>query len=108
MEYWPVVFGMLVVTYSARLSVIAWLGDQALPPAATRALRFVPPVVLSAIIFPELLRPAGALDLSLGNARLLAGIAAAVVAWRSRNTILSIAIGMGLLWLLQGNFASLF
>jgi len=103
-EYGPVIFGMLVVTYGARLSVIALMGDRTMPPGAIRALRFVPPVVLAAIIFPELLRPAGALDISLGNARLLAGIAAAIVAWRRRNTILSIVIGMVLLWLLQGNF----
>ncbi len=59
------------------------------------------PVTLSAIIFPALLMPEGTLDISLENARLLAGIAAALVAWKSKNTLLSIAAGMALLWILQ-------
>jgi branched-subunit amino acid transport protein len=99
-EVWLIILGMTVVTYGARLSVIALLGDHRLPEGATRALRFVPPAVLAAIVFPALLRPEGTLDLSTGNGRLLAGIVAALVAWRSKNTILAIAVGMVLLWLL--------
>ena len=66
-----------------------------------QALRFVPPAVLTAIIFPELLMPSGQLDLSLGNARLFAGAAAVLVAWRTRNAVLTIVIGMLVLWVLQ-------
>lgn len=102
MSNWLIILGMVAVTYSVRLSVIALLGGRALPEGVRRALRYVPPVALSAIVFPELLMPEGALDLSLGNARLLAGLVAAGVAWRSNNAILSIAVGMALLWLLQG------
>jgi len=101
MSLWLIIFGMMAVTYSVRLSVIALLGDTTLPDVVNRALRFVPPVALSAIIFPELLLPNDSFDLSAGNERLLAGIIAALVAWYSRNTLLSIAVGMVLLWLLQ-------
>jgi branched-subunit amino acid transport protein len=71
------------------------------PPLIQQALRFVPPAVLSAIIFPELLRPGGALDLSFGNVRLLAGVLAAAVAWRTKNVLLTIGVGMVALWVLQ-------
>ncbi|MBF8282806.1 MAG: Branched-chain amino acid transport, partial [Anaerolineales bacterium] len=47
------------------------------------------------------LQPRGALDLSLGNARLLAGGLAMLVAWRTKNVLLTIAVGMGALWILQ-------
>jgi branched-subunit amino acid transport protein len=63
--------------------------------------------VLSAIIFPELLMPGGTLDISWGNLRLFAGLAAALVAWRTRNVLLTIAVGMGVLYLLQALAAAL-
>ena len=61
----------------------------------------MPPAVLSAIIFPEILRHDGALNLSLGNTRLLAGLVAALVAWRTKSALLTIAAGMAALWGLQ-------
>ena len=100
MTTWLTILGMVIVTYSVRLSVIAWLGDAALSPAMLRALRYVPPAALSAIIFPAVFMPGGSLDLSPGNTHLLAGGVAAVVAWRARSTLLSIAIGMVVLWVL--------
>ncbi len=101
MEDWLIILGMVAVTYSARLSVIALLGDRALPDVIARARRDVPPAALAAIIFPALLLPDGALDVSPGNVRLLAGLAAAVVAWRTRRALLAIGVGMVILWILQ-------
>ena len=101
MTLWLIIIGMGIVTYAIRLSLIALLGRFDVPPIVQRALRFVPPAVLSAIIFPELLRPAGALDISLDNVRLLAGTLAAVVAWRTKNVLLTIGVGMAALWILQ-------
>jgi branched-subunit amino acid transport protein len=96
-----IILGMGAVTYAIRLSFIMLLGQVTVQPLIQRALRFVPPAVLSAIIFPELLQPGGALDLSLGNARLLAGALAALVVWRTKNVFLAIAVGMVALWTVQ-------
>lgn len=101
MSWLPALAVAGLVTFAIRLSFIALLGKVALPPVLTRALRFVPPAVLSAIILPELIMSDGALDLRPGNARLLAGVLAAVVAWRTRNVLLTIAVGMAALWALQ-------
>ena len=101
MMTWLIMACMGIVTYLIRLSVIAAIGRFNVPPLVQRALRFVPPAVLSAIIFPELLRPGGTFDLSLGNLRLLAGVLAALVAWRTRNVLLTIGVGMAALWLLM-------
>jgi len=101
MNVWLLLIGMGIVTYAIRLSLIVLIGRVDVPPLIQKALRFVPPAVLSAIIFPELLRPGGALDLSLGNVRLLAGVLAAGVAWRTKNVLLTIAVGMVALWVLQ-------
>jgi branched-subunit amino acid transport protein len=65
-----------------------------------RALHYVPPAVLSAIIIPELLIRDGSINLTLENIRLLAGIIAIITAWVSRNTLLTILIGMAALLIL--------
>jgi branched-subunit amino acid transport protein len=57
--------------------------------------------VLSAIIFPELIMPQGEFDISWSNLRLLAGLLAFVVAWRTKSAVLTIATGMAALLLLQ-------
>jgi branched-subunit amino acid transport protein len=101
MTLWLIILGMGIVTYAIRLSLIVLMGRVDVPVILLRALRLVPPAVFSAIIFPELLRPGGALDLSLSNTRLLAGSLAALVAWRTKSVLLTIGVGMVALWLLQ-------
>lgn len=101
MRLWLLLFAMGAVTYATRISMIALLGRVEIPYVVRRALKYVPPAVLSAIVAPALLRPAGPFDLSLSNVRLLAGLAAIVIAWRTRNILLTIALGMGAMWLLR-------
>jgi branched-subunit amino acid transport protein len=101
MTLWLTFLGMGLVTYAIRLSFILLLERVEIPARVRQALRFVPLAVLSAIIFPELLRPKGVFDLSLGNVRLLAGALAALVAWRTKNVVVAIAAGMAALWVLQ-------
>lgn len=90
-----------ILTFLTRLSFIALIDRWKLPPVIQRSLRFVPPAVLSAIIFPELFIRSGSFDLSLTNYRLIAGIISAFVGWKSRNIFLTIAAGMASLYLLQ-------
>jgi len=98
---WRLLIAMGAVTYATRISMIALLGRVEIPGVIRRALRYVPPAVLSAIIAPALLRPDGPLDLSASNLRLLAGLVAILVAWVSKNVMLTIAAGMGAFWLLN-------
>ncbi len=101
MNLWLAIIGMGVITYAIRLSLIVLSERVSLSAPIQQALRFVPPAVLAAIIAPEMLRPGGVLDLSPGNARLLAGLLAILVAWRTKNVLLTIAAGMIALWVLQ-------
>ncbi|MGD2077786.1 MAG: AzlD domain-containing protein [Chloroflexota bacterium] len=102
MTVWLTMILVGIGTYATRLSFILLFGRREIPGLVRRALRFVPPAVLTAIIFPELLLPAGEFDLSLGNERLMAGLVAALVAWRSKNVLLTILAGMAMLLLLLG------
>jgi branched-subunit amino acid transport protein len=90
-----------LLTFLTRLSFFLLLDHWQPPEVLRRGLRYVPPAVLSAIIFPELLIRNGSLDFSLGNYRLLAGLVAVVVGWRTRNIFLTIAAGMAVLYALQ-------
>jgi branched chain amino acid efflux pump len=100
MSLWLVIFGMGIVTFGTRLVPIVLLGRIEIPLIMQRALRFVPPAVLTAIIVPELLYRNNQIDVSLTNLRLLAGLIAIVVAWRTKNALITIGAGMIALWVL--------
>ncbi len=97
---WLTIIGMGLITYAIRLTPVLLLERFELSPALRQALKFVPVAVLSAIIVPELVMPGGGVDVSLGNGRLLAGLLAIFVAWRTKNVLWTIAVGMAALWLL--------
>ncbi|MEW6405686.1 MAG: AzlD domain-containing protein [Chloroflexota bacterium] len=103
MNIWPVLILGGLITFGMRFSFIYLFGKFDIPETMRRALHYVPPAVLSAIVLPELLMPAPehVLDISLGNARLLAGVIAIAVAWYTKNTLLTILAGMIALLLLQ-------
>jgi branched-subunit amino acid transport protein len=98
---WVVMAVVGALTFLTRLSFIALAGRWDAPPLFRSALRFVPVAILTAIVVPELVMHTGTLDLSLTNPRLLAGTLAILVAWRTRNTVLTIVVGMTAFWVLQ-------
>lgn len=94
------VLGMTAVTFGVRYPVLALVSRLQLAPSIERALRYIPPAVLAAIIAPEILLPDGEnLALRLDNSALVGGIVASIIAWRTRNLLLTIVIGMGSFWL---------
>lgn len=101
MTFWLMFLCIGVFTYAIRLSFIGLLGTKEMPALLLKALRFVPIAVLPAIILPQLFLRGNTLDFSLANPRWIAGILAAIVAWRTRNVLLTIVVGMAVLWGLQ-------
>lgn len=101
MNLWLMILLGGAVTYLIRLSFIFLIGRWEMPPLMMRALRYIPPAVLSAIIFPALFMPEGILHLSPTNPRLLAGLLAAGVAWFTRSALITIVAGMAALYLFQ-------
>jgi branched-subunit amino acid transport protein len=104
---WLTILGAGAVTFALRLSLIALLGRIRIPPSLGRALRFVPAAVLTAVVIPLLFYEGGALKISLGNERLLAGLVAALIAWRTRSVLFTLGGGMATLWILQAIAQSL-
>lgn len=87
------------VTFLFRLSFIALFSQRDLPPRVAPLIRLLPIAALTALAAPEFFYHGGRLD--LGTGRWLAGVVAVLVAWRTRNTLLTLAVGMGVLWLWQ-------
>lgn len=100
-EIWLVMGLAGAGTLALRYSFIGLLKRSAdeIPDLARRALRLIPAAVLAALITPSLTHP----DLMFDpwNERMLAGVVAALVAWRTKNVLATIAVGMAMLWLLQ-------
>ncbi len=93
--------GMALVTFAIRYSMFGASSRIKLSPALLNALRYVPPVVLTAIVVPEVLLSEGTLQISYLNARLVGAIAAIVVSRLTQNLLLTIVLGMATFFIWQ-------
>jgi branched-subunit amino acid transport protein len=100
-QSWVAIVGVALTSAFTRASFVTFASRMVLPPLAERALRFAPAAVLGAIVAPALLLRQGHMDLSVGNARLIAALATSLVIWRWRSMIAAIITGMVLLTLLR-------
>lgn len=90
---------MALVTFAIRYGLIAFSGKINLSARVVRALEFVPPAVLTAIITPAVLLPDGeTLFISWENARLIGACAAVIVGFWRRHLLLTIVVGMAAFW----------
>lgn len=94
MSFWLTCGGMVAVTFGSRLTGLTM--RMRLPPFWLRFLHFVPIAVFAGLVTPSLQGSRGE-----GGIRLVAAALASVVAWRSRQLGLAIAVGMLAFWLLR-------
>lgn len=97
MNYLAIIVGGFVVTFLERYPMLALAGRLKLPDPVTRALKYVPPAVLAAIIVPDVLLRGDALAIRADNARLVAAVVATLVIWRTKNLLLTIVVGMAVM-----------
>ncbi len=93
--------GMGVVTYLTRALFIMGMKGDRLPPFIIRWLAFVPVAVLTAIICPMIAAPEKRLDLTYTNPYLLAGILTTIIAVVSKNLVVTVLGGIGVILLLK-------
>jgi branched-subunit amino acid transport protein len=101
MNIWIVMISVGLITFATRLSFIVLLDRINLSRNFQRALRFVPIAVLSAIIAPELGYSNNMLAITITNPRLWAGLAATIVAYKTKSVVWTITAGMAIFWLLH-------
>lgn len=97
---WVVIALLGIGSFSLRLSFIqlyGWLLE--FPPWVERALTFLPPAILAALVFSQVITFDGSLVQAVVNERSIAAIVATVVAWRTGNMLATIGVGMAVLWM---------
>ena len=101
-DWWTVIVVVGALNYLSRLSFIAVFARFGMPGVVARALRFAPAAMLTAIVVPAVVFVAPAsLALTYANPKLVAALVAAIVAWRTRDAMATMGIGMVALWLAQ-------
>ena len=101
LQLWLAIVGIGLTGVVTRCSFLV-LGERfRLPPIAERALKHAPAAALAAIIAPALLVADGHLDVAPGNHRLLAAIVAAIVMWKSRSMLWTMAVGLAVFTVLR-------
>jgi len=84
-------------TYLIRVSFIAFSGRlQSIPPRVELALSMIPPAVLASIAASGLLLQGD--ELRGLDEWHIAGLATALVAWRTKNVALCLSVGMAIVW----------
>ena len=104
-QFWLAVVLAGLVTYLVRVTFFLLAGRMtALPEGVREMLRMIPAAALAALAIPPLFRPDGATALTLVSPELVAGVLAGLVAWRTRNVLATIAVGLVAVVLLQALF----
>ena len=103
MKIWIVIVVVGALNYLSRLSFIALFSRRSMPPAAARALKYVPAAMLTALVVPMVLAgPTATLPAPLA-ARVGAALVAGAVAFRTRSTLWTLSAGMAALWVGQAS-----
>lgn len=92
-------------TFAMRASFLAVAHRfVTIPEWAQRVLRQIPPAALAAMVVPALVRPGGVFD--LWQPRLAAGIIAAALAWKTKNSLATIFGGLAALVIIEQLFVA--
>lgn len=87
-------------TFLLRFSFIYLHGRFKLPDWTENMMLYIPTAILSALIFPAIVIKEDAIWFSLENPRLVAGGIAMFIAWKTKNLLLTTAVGLGIFWLM--------
>lgn len=92
---------MALATFLTRFTSLAVLEKTGIPSWFQRLLKHVPTAMLTALIAPALLAPRGSLELSAANHYLVAGVVAAVMAYRRSSPIVTMGTGIATMFFLR-------
>ena len=94
------ILGMSLITFLLRSSFIVFLSKGEFPPSIRLALGLVPAAVLAALVWPDVLTKAGMFTLEWD--KILAAVLGVWVAWKTKNVLYTVLLGMLALWGLRG------
>jgi len=95
MQTFLMIAGMALVTFALRYLLLPLSGRIGFSARMQRALGFVPPVVLTAIVVPAVMLPDGRhVQLTVANPYLAGALITALIAKFSNNLLVTIVGGM--------------
>lgn len=101
-KIWGAIVGIAAVTFLLRFSFIYLLGRiEQVPPRIEHALGFVPAAVLAALSVPAFVVLEPTVVGTVSHPKLLAGLVAAGVAWKTQDVTATVVVGMIVLWTVQ-------
>lgn len=98
--FWLLLIAAALGTFALRFSFLALLEKVDMAPWFQRALKYVPPAVMGALVASTLLVADDQLTLHWQNPKLLAAIAAAAVGYFARSLLWTILTGLLVLYVL--------
>lgn len=97
---WVLIGVLGTITFLLRASAFLLSRRVVLSSRLQRGLRLLPAAMLTALIVPSLVL-SGVPPTPAITPHLIAGSIAALVAWRTRRVLVTVVVGMSVLWLLQ-------
>lgn len=92
---WAIALSSLL-TILLKATPITALGGDSIPAIVRRWLDFVPVAVMAALVGPDIFIYEGSFNVSPSNLFLVVSIPTLLVAWKTANYFLTIAVGIGL------------
>lgn len=100
-RFWLLIGVLAAGTWAMRSFPIMLHGHVPSPAWLERLLKHVPVAALTALVVPGVLYAHEGSAYSIAPARIAAGLVALVVALRTRNVLVTLVAGMGVLWFAQ-------
>jgi len=100
-QFWLLIVVLALGTWAMRSFPIMLHGRVPHPPWLERLLKHVPVAALTALVVPGSLYLHQGDAYSFAPARTVAAVCALAVAWRTKNTLATLAAGMCVLWAMQ-------
>ena len=97
-QFWLLIVVLAVGTWAMRSFPIMLHGHVPHPAWLERLLKHVPVAALTALVVPGVLYLHEGTTYSFSPSRLVAGIVALFVALRTRNVLVTLVVGMLVLW----------
>ncbi len=88
------IIGAGAATYLTRFPLMIISGRKEISPKVAKLMSFIAPAVLTSLIAPAIFIKEGSIDLSLSNSYIIAAAITALIAYYSKNMLVTVITGI--------------
>ncbi len=89
-----IILGAGLATYLTRFPLMVISGNREISPKLAKLMSFIAPAVLTSLIAPAIFLREGRIDLSLSNSYIIASVITAIIAYFSKNMLVTVISGI--------------